>query len=183
MSAQPNQPDWAPSPADPMPYARTLAPAPSTDPASEDDFSDLDDLDSFDPDFPAADPRPTSADDVLDDEDAGPDDVTADQATADQATADQSAAPQPAAPVAVVAAPAKKGLRTSEFWQTLFTQLLALAVSVVALFGGRLDSTAVQALVPAAALFASAASSAWYSQSRSKVKSAHPSTLVPPDGV
>ena len=159
-------------------------------PEPQDDFTDLDDLDSFEPGWPAADPRPTAADDVMDDVMDDADDDGAGPAAQAESPAEptvEAAAPSTQTAAEPTAEPAaapdlKKGVRTTEFWQTFLTQLLAFGVSVAALFGGNIDSTALQALVPAAALLASAGASAHYASSRSKVKSAHASTVAPTAG-
>jgi hypothetical protein len=188
MSAQQHEPGWTLAATTPGAYPPVLTPAPAQ--ATDDDFSDLDDLASFEPGWPDAEPRPVSADAVAEDEPDGsqPDQPAAVDASAPAAPQAPEAAEAPEAAQApeeaarpAAAPPLKSGVRTTEFWQTVLTQLLAIGVSVATLFGANVDSSTLQTLVPAVALLASAGASAYYSAARSKVKSAHASTGIPPN--
>ena len=68
--------------------------------------------------------------------------------------------------------PAKPGFTTSEFWQTLLTNLLAVIVAIASLFNTDIDTPTVAALTPAIAVLAAAIASGLYARARSTVKSA-----------
>lgn len=64
----------------------------------------------------------------------------------------------------------KPGLRTTEFYQTLFLQVIAAVVAIGTLFGVHFNLDGLQALVPVAALLAAIVSHAVYNWSRTAVK-------------
>ena len=65
----------------------------------------------------------------------------------------------------------KPGWTTSEFWQTVFVHLIAAIVALGTVFHTHFNLNGLQAIVPAAALFASAVAQSVYSHSRATVKS------------
>ena len=64
------------------------------------------------------------------------------------------------------------GPRTTEFWITVGTNLIGLAVAVASIVGRPLDPEPFQALIPAAAMLAAAIATAFYSHSRATTKRA-----------
>jgi hypothetical protein len=66
----------------------------------------------------------------------------------------------------------KPGFLTSEFFQTLLTNALAVVVSVGSVFGHKIATGGVQALVAPVAVLAAAIATVFYSRSRSQVKNA-----------
>jgi hypothetical protein len=64
------------------------------------------------------------------------------------------------------------GPRTTEFWITVGTNLIGLAVAVASIVGRPLDPAPFQALIPAAAVLAAAIATAFYSHSRATTKRA-----------
>lgn len=63
----------------------------------------------------------------------------------------------------------KPGYATTEFWSTLLTHIISIAV----LFNTNLNSDQLSALVPVGALLASGAAQAYYSHSRGIAKAAN----------
>lgn len=66
----------------------------------------------------------------------------------------------------------KWGPRTSEFWQTVFVNILALVVAGGTLLNHHFDVTGIQALIPALSVIAAAIVSAVYGNARSSLKAA-----------
>lgn len=64
----------------------------------------------------------------------------------------------------------KDGVRTTEFWTTIFMHLITLSSMIVVLTGHQFSGTALTPLVPAAAALASGICQAYYSHSRSTLK-------------
>jgi hypothetical protein len=64
------------------------------------------------------------------------------------------------------------GPKTTEFWQTLLSNIIAVGVAVFALFGHRFPTTGASALAAPAAAFASAIVTGLYARSRGGVKQA-----------
>ncbi|GAA2501782.1 hypothetical protein [Terrabacter carboxydivorans] len=62
------------------------------------------------------------------------------------------------------------GWQTSEFWATVATNVVSLAVAAAALLGKTLDQSALTALIPSFAVLASAIATAFYAHSRSTLK-------------
>jgi hypothetical protein len=62
------------------------------------------------------------------------------------------------------------GYTTTEFWQTLFVNLVAAGVAVGSLFSNNFNLNGVNAVVPSVAVVAAALSQAYYNHSRAKVK-------------
>lgn len=96
-----------------------------------------------------------------------------------QPTLGRVLSPPPQSAAAPVTATPEPGYQSTEFWQTLLTNLLAVAVSAAEVLGVGIDSTAVQAVVPAVALIASAIATACYAHSRSRLKAAHAAAAAP----
>lgn len=67
----------------------------------------------------------------------------------------------------------KPGYLTTEFWTTLFVHILTLLALVFTLSGHTLKTDKFAALIPSAAVIASAVAQLAYSQSRAKTKAAH----------
>ena len=72
------------------------------------------------------------------------------------------------------------GWTTTEFYQTLIVHLVAVAVAIGTIFKPGFNLDGVQAIIPAAALAASAVAQAAYSLSRSRVKSAALDSVTAP---
>lgn len=66
----------------------------------------------------------------------------------------------------------QRGLRTTEFWTTVGTNVISLVVAVAALFGRTIHPGPLLALVPAVAVLVAAFSTAIYTRSRTSVKTA-----------
>jgi hypothetical protein len=62
------------------------------------------------------------------------------------------------------------GYTTTEFWQTLLVNIVACGVAIGSLFSNNFNLNGLNAIVPSVAVFAAAASQAFYSHSRAKVK-------------
>jgi hypothetical protein len=73
----------------------------------------------------------------------------------------------------------KPGLTTTEFWQTLLVQLIAVTVTVGSLWNSRFTLDGLRALVPSAAILAAALAQAFYTHSRGTVKAAAASNATP----
>ncbi len=72
----------------------------------------------------------------------------------------------------VLAATPKPGPQTSEFWQTLLTNILAIVVSIATLLKADFEPTSLAALIPAVSVLAAAVASGFYARSRAVVKAA-----------
>jgi DMSO reductase anchor subunit len=62
------------------------------------------------------------------------------------------------------------GYTTTEFWQTLFVNLVAAGVAIGSLFSNNFNLNGVNAVVPSVAVVAAAISQAYYNHSRAQVK-------------
>lgn len=72
----------------------------------------------------------------------------------------------------------KPGYLTTEFWTTAFIHLLSLIALVWTLSGHTLKTDHFAAVIPSAAVIASAVAQLAYSQSRAKTKAAHVSAFT-----
>lgn len=68
--------------------------------------------------------------------------------------------------------PQDPGPATTEFWLTLFTNLISAVVAMASLFGHVIDKNTLLGLVPFGAMLAAAIASGFYAHSRGKVKAA-----------
>jgi uncharacterized membrane protein len=68
--------------------------------------------------------------------------------------------------------PPKPGYLTSEFFQTLFANVIAIVVSIGSVFGHNVDVGGVQGLAAPVAVLAAAIATVFYSRSRRDVKNA-----------
>ncbi len=64
------------------------------------------------------------------------------------------------------------GYTTTEFWQTVFVNVIASGVAVGSLFSNNFNLDGLNAIVPSVAVAAAAASQIFYNHSRAKVKAA-----------
>ena len=66
--------------------------------------------------------------------------------------------------------PTKPGYTTTEFWTTLIVHAITVVAVVMSAFGHTFDGSALQPLVPAISVLASAVAQAVYTVTRGKVK-------------
>lgn len=66
----------------------------------------------------------------------------------------------------------KPGVRTSEFYVQVFTQVLAAVVALAAVFGRQVDPGPWQPVIGVIAVVASTLGGGWYAHARAKIKTA-----------
>lgn len=66
----------------------------------------------------------------------------------------------------------KPGVKTTEFWFTVFTNIIGAVVAIATLLGKNIDKNSLLALVPVASLLVAGLVTAYYNHSRGQVKQA-----------